>query len=162
MVQYCNPVIRGFHPDPSVCRVGKDFYLVTSTFEFTPGVPVYHSRNLVNWELIGHCLTRDSQAPLKNCRPSGGIFAPTIRYHNGEFFMVTTNVSDRGNFIVYTEDPMGPWSEPVWVEQKGIDPSLLFDNDGAVYFCSNRGMREEDRGIYLCQIDPHTGERVIP
>lgn len=96
MAQYCNTVIGGY-PDPSVCRVGEDFYLVTSTFEFTPGVPVYHSRNLVNWELIGHCLTRDSKAPLKNCRLLGEIFAPTIRYHNGEFFMVTTNVSDRGN-----------------------------------------------------------------
>ena len=89
-MQYNNPIISGFNPDPSICRVGEDFYLVTSTFEFFPGVPIYHSKNLVNWELINYCLTSEEQVRLKNCGPSGGIYAPTIRYHDGTFFMITT------------------------------------------------------------------------
>ena len=93
MTSYRNPVIPGFYPDPSVCRVGEDYYLVTSTFEFFPGVPVFHSRDLVHWEQIGHALTRASQLPLREAPPSGGIYAPTIRYHDGVFYMVTTNVS---------------------------------------------------------------------
>ncbi len=108
-----NPVISGFNPDPSICRVNDDFYLVTSTFEYFPGVPVYHSKDLINWEQIGYCLTRDSQLPLQNCWSSGGIFAPTIRYHNGLFYIITTNVSGGGNFYVTTADPAGEWSEPI-------------------------------------------------
>src|SRR5664279_4755715 len=87
---YQNPIIPGFHPDPSICRVGNDFYLVTSSFEFFPGVPVFHSNDLVHWEQIGHCLTRESQLPLNHVPASGGIYAPTIRYSNGLFYMVTT------------------------------------------------------------------------
>ena len=107
MAKYRNPIIEGFNPDPSICRVGEDFYLVTSTFEFFPGVPIYHSRNLVEWELINYCLTEDSQLNLENCRCSKGIFAPTIRYHDGTFFMITTNVSHQGNFVVHTKDIRG-------------------------------------------------------
>ena len=106
---YRNPVIPGFHPDPSICRVGVEYYLVTSTFEYFPGVPVYHSRDLVHWRPIGHCLTRGSQLSLQHARSSGGIYAPTLRHHNGRFYMVTTNVTDRGNFYVHTEDPGGEW-----------------------------------------------------
>jgi alpha-N-arabinofuranosidase len=148
---YRNPIIPGFHPDPSVCRVGEDYYLVTSSFEFFPGVPVFHSRDLVNWRQIGHCLTRKSQLELGGARPSGGIFAPTIRHHAGRFYMVTTNVTHRGNFYVTASDPAGPWSEPTWVEQGGIDPSLLFDTDGKVYFTSTAG------GITQSTIDIATG-----
>lgn len=159
MAVYQNPVIKGYNPDPSICRVGKDYYLVTSTFEFFPGVPVYHSRNLTDWKMIGYCLTRDSQLPLERCRCSGGIYAPTIRYHDGTFYMITTNVSHGGNFIVYAENPTGPWSEPQWVDQAGIDPSLLFDEDGKVYFCGTHN----DNGrssIVLFQVNPKTGERL--
>ena len=156
-MQYNNPIISGFNPDPSVCRVGEDFYLVTSTFEFFPGVPVYHSKNLVNWTLTGHCLTRDSQLPLEKVHPSGGIYAPTIRHHDGVFFMTTTNVSHGGNFIVHTKDPAGEWSEPAYVNQGGIDPSLFWDDDGSCYFCSNAGM-DGKAGIVGCRIDPMTGE----
>ncbi len=158
---YQNPVIPGFNPDPSVCRVGNDYYLVTSTFEFFPGVPVYHSRDLVNWEHIGYCLTRKSQLPLENCRSSGGIYAPTIRYHNGTFYMVTTNVSGGGNFYVYTKDPAGEWSEPVWVKQGGIDPTLFFDTDGKVYLTSNDNA-EGKTGIALSEIDIETGKILSP
>ena len=103
-MKYRNPIISGYNPDPSICRVGEDYYIVNSSFEFYPGVPVYHSRNLVNWELEGYCLTEESQLDLHGCRPSGGIYAPTIRYHQGTFFMTTTNTSGKGNFIVHTSD----------------------------------------------------------
>lgn len=155
---YQNPVLPGYHPDPSFCRVGEDFYMVTSTFEFFPGVPIYHSRNLVNWELIGHCLTSKEQLELDQCRPSGGIYAPTLRYHNGIFFMTTTNVTHKGNFIIHAEQIHGPWSEPHWMEQGGIDPSLYFEEDRC-YFCSTL-WHEGANGIFLCQIDPFTGKKL--
>lgn len=158
-MKYQNPIIKGFNPDPSICRVGEDFYLVTSTFEFFPGVPIYHSKNLVNWELIGHCLTRDTQLPLQGAVVSKGIYAPTIRYHDGTFFMTTTNVSIGGHFIVHTKDIRGKWSEPAYVDQCGIDPSLFWDDDGKCYFVSN-GLDENNKiGIYLCEVNPFTGEK---
>ncbi|WP_394922165.1 glycoside hydrolase family 43 protein [uncultured Robinsoniella sp.] len=157
-MKYKNPIISGYNPDPSICRVGEDYYVVNSSFEFFPGVPVYHSKNLVNWELLGHCLVNETQLFLHNCRPSGGVFAPTLRYHDGTFFMVTTNVSHKGNFIVHTTDIMGSWSDPVWVNQGGIDPSLLFDDDGSVYFVSTDLDENGETAIYLCRIDPFTGE----
>lgn len=150
---YKNPIIPGFYPDPSICRVGEDYYLVNSTFEYFPGVPIFHSKDLVNWEQIGHCLTRESQLNLKNCAPSGGIYAPTIRYHEGTFYMITTNVCDRQNFIVHTQDPAGEWSDPVWLKQGGIDPSLYFE-DGKCYMVSIPNM------INLCEINPKTGEQL--
>lgn len=160
---YQNPIISGYNPDPSICRVGENFYLVTSTFEFFPGVPIYHSKNLVNWELINYCLTDKEQLPLEGCRPSGGIFAPTIRHHDGIFYMTTTNVTGGGNFIVHTSDIYGKWSSPAWVDQGGIDPSLLFDSDGKVYFCSTaENLPDGRQGIALCEVDPLTGERLTP
>ncbi len=133
---FTNPIIPGFHPDPSICRVGQDYFLVTSSFEYFPGVPLFHSRDLVHWHQIGHVLTRPGQLPFAHWHPFSGIFAPTIRYHNGTFYMITTNVSSRGNFYVLTQDPFGEWSDPVWVDQGGIDPSLFFDDDGRVYLTS--------------------------
>jgi alpha-N-arabinofuranosidase len=135
-----NPVIPGFYPDPSLCRVGDDYYLVNSSFEFFPGVPVFHSKDLVHWRQIGHCLTRKSQLKLDRARASGGIYAPTIRYHDGTFYMVTTLVDAGGNFYVTAKDPAGPWSEPVWLDRGGIDPSLMFDEDGTVYYTRHEGM----------------------
>lgn len=158
---YRNPVLPGFHPDPSLVRVGEDYYLVTSSFEFFPGVPVHRSRDLVHWRLLGHALTRRSQIPLEGAAPSRGIFAPTIRHHDGTFYMITTNVSGGGNFYVTATDPAGPWSEPVWIRgQGGIDPSLFFDEDGTVYLTSTGGRPGTDgeRGIYQSTIDTATGE----
>jgi xylan 1,4-beta-xylosidase len=151
---YTNPIITGFYPDPSICRVDdNDYYLVTSSFEYFPGVPIFHSHDLVHWRQIGHCLTRASQLPLEKTRSSGGIYAPTIRHHNGMFYMVTTNVSVGKHFYVFTENPAGEWSEPIWIEQGGIDPSLLFDDDGKVYFTwTNLG------GILQCELDITTGQ----
>jgi alpha-N-arabinofuranosidase len=159
MYTYHNPILPGFHPDPSVLRDGEDFYLVNSTFEFFPGVPIYHSRNLVNWELAAYCLSRDSQLPLKGARPSGGIYAPTLRKHDGVYYMTTTNVTGGGNFIVHADAIRGPWSEPVWIKQGGIDPSLLW-HDGKCYFCSTGFDKAAGKqGILLCEIDPLTGEQ---
>jgi len=136
---YTNPVIPGGFPDPSICRVGDDYYTVHSSFEYFPGVPVFHSKDLVHWKLVGYCLTRESQLPLKNMRYSGGIYAPTIRYSNGLFYMITTNVDGGGNFYVTAKDPAGPWSEPVWIDVHGMDPSLFFDDDGKVYYTRHEG-----------------------
>ena len=153
---FTNPVIPGMHPDPSACRVGEDYYLVNSSFQFFPGVPLFHSRDLIHWEQIGNVLTRDSQLPVPNANCWGGIYAPTIRYNDGTFYMITTNVSDKGNFLVHTTDPAGEWSDPVWLEQGGIDPSLYFE-DGVCYMVSN-----PDGCIYLCTIDPETGKTLTP
>jgi len=155
MTTYRNPVISGFHPDPSVCRHGDDYYLVTSSFEYFPGVPIFHSRDLVNWRQIGHCLTRASQLDLSKAGSSGGIYAPTIRVRDGNFYMVTTNVSGGGNFFVHTKDPHGEWSDPVFIDQPGIDPDLFFDEDGTVYITSSA-----NQGICQSRIDLESGRRL--
>lgn len=146
---YRNPVLSGFHPDPSVCRAGEDFYLVNSSFGYFPGIPVHHSRDLVHWEQIGNALDRSTQLPLEGAGSSRGIFAPTIRHAGGLFYIVCTNVDSGGNFIVTAADPSGPWSEPVWLSgSSGIDPSLYFEEDGArgglrAWCC---GTREDSAG----------------
>lgn len=158
-IEYGNPIIPGFYPDPSVCRVDEDYYLVTSSFEYFPGVPVFHSRDLINWKQIGHCLTRDSQLDLQGVKSSGGVYAPTIRFHDGTFYLVTTDTTGIGNFYVTAEDPAGDWSDPIRVSQQGIDPSLFFDATGKVYFTSN-GLDWDRAGIYQCEIDIKTGNRL--
>lgn len=153
---FANPIIPGFNPDPSICRVGDEFYLVTSSFEFFPGVPVYHSKDIVHWNLIGHCLTRRSQLHLENAPCSGGIWAPTLRHSDGVFYMITTNRQGGGIFFVTATNPEGPWSEPVRVAQEGIDPSLFFDEDGRVYLTST-GESNGTPGIVQSEIDVKTG-----
>ncbi len=147
-----NPVLPGFHPDPSVCRVGRDFYLVTSSFEYFPGVPIYRSRDLVTWQQVGHCLSRPSQLPLEGAKASGGVWAPTIRHHHGIFYMTTTNMSFGGNFIVSAPSAEGPWSDPIKVEQPGIDPSLFFAEDGTVLYTTASG------GALQSRINVATGQ----
>lgn len=151
---YTNPVIPGFYPDPSICRVDSDYYLVNSTFQYFPGIPVWHSRDLVNWEQIGNAIDRPEQIDLTGAIGWGGLYAPTIRYNDGTYYMINTNVSHGGNFFVTATDPAGPWSDPIWLKQGGIDPSFLFE-DGKCYFTSN-----PDVGIWLCEIDPKTGEQL--
>lgn len=158
-----NPILSGFYPDPSICAVGDDFYLVNSSFAYFPGVPIFHSRDLKHWEQIGNVLDRESQLPLKGCGHSAGIYAPTIRYHDGLFYMITTNVSGGGNFIVQTKDPRGPWSEPYFLgwDAKGIDPSLFFDDDGKCYYVGTRGKEEGgryygDNEIWVQELDLRT------
>lgn len=157
IMQYTNPILPGFHPDPSICRVGDDFYLVTSTFEYFPGIPVFHSRDLVHWEQIGHCLTRDSQVKLVPGAPNClNIYAPTIRYHEGTFYVIVTNVTgdNHGNFIVTATDPSGEWSDPIALPFPGIDPSLFFDDDGKVYYLGT------DCEVYLNEVNIQTGEAI--
>lgn len=154
---YTNPVIQGFHPDPSVCRVGDDYYLVTSSFEYFPGIPIFHSKDLIHWQQIGHCLTRKSQLDLSNTGIWSGVWAPTIRFHKGKFYMITTNVTNGGNFYVTATKPEGPWSDPIWVDKERFDPSLLFDDDGKVYY-TRRGVT----GIVQAEIDIETGKLLTP
>ncbi|MBG0818217.1 glycoside hydrolase family 43 protein [Planomonospora sp. ID82291] len=158
MRTFTNPVIPGFHPDPSVCRVGDDYYLVTSSFEWYPGVPVFHSRDLVNWRRLGHVLDRPSQLPLDGIRPSGGIYAPTIRHRDGVFYVITTLVDGLENLVVTATDPAGPWSEPYLLDLPGaFDPSLFFDDDGSAWVTANRPVGDDGRGeVFLRGLDPAT------
>lgn len=133
-----NPILKGFYPDPSICRVGEDYYLVTSSFEYYPGIPIFHSKDLVHWEQIGHVLDRPSQLNLDSIRVSGGVYAPTIRYHKGVFYVINTLIGKGGNFYVTATNPAGPWSDPVFIKDSpGIDPSLFFDTDDKVYYTGN-------------------------
>ncbi len=146
--EFYNPILSGFYADPSVCRVGDDFYLVNSSFSYFPGVPIFHSKNLVDWKQLGYVLDRPSQLDLDGLPVSSGIFAPTISFHDGLFTMVTTNVRGIGNFYVTAETPAGPWSEPIRLPQiNGIDPSFFFDEDGRAYLVHN-GHPPEDQPLY--------------
>lgn len=163
-----NPILPGFHPDPSLCRVGEDYYMVTSSFEWFPGLPIFHSKDLVNWEQIGHVLNRPSQLQMKDgLKASWGLWAPTIRYHNGLYYVICTATGCGGNFFVTAKNPEGPYSEPIFIKDApGIDPSLFFDDDGKVWYCGSingndkippRSYPAEDR-IYVQQLDLATGE----
>jgi len=163
-----NPVIAGFHPDPSIVRVERDYYLVTSSFAYSPGLPVFHSTDLVNWEQIGHALTRRSQLTLENGEGiSRGIFAPTLRFHDGLFYIITTDVDGIGNFYITARDPAGPWSDPVRLpEIRGIDPDLFFDDDGRVYITHNgepegAPLYDGHRAIWMWEYDMKA-RKVIP
>jgi alpha-N-arabinofuranosidase len=158
-VSYRNPVLPGFYSDPSVCRVGGDYYMVHSSFGYFPGVPIFHSTNLVNWEQIGHVLTTASQARLDQAGVTLGIFAPTLRCHQGRYYMITTNVTAGGTFYVTAEDPHGPWSEPIAAAMPGIDPSLFFDDDGRAWVTSTVNWGKDiHEGIHLAEIDLATGK----
>ena len=154
-----NPILSGFYPDPSICRVGDTYYIVNSTFAYFPGVPVFASKDLCHFRQIGNILERPSQLPLGNDGMSRGIFAPTIRYYDGVYYMITTNVSFGGNFIVTATDPAGPWSEPHYLKgAEGIDPSIFFDEDGKCYYIGTRpnpdGVRYNgDWYIYIQELD---------
>ncbi|MRT92806.1 glycoside hydrolase family 43 protein [Ancylomarina sp. 16SWW S1-10-2] len=139
-----NPILPGYHPDPSICRVGDDYYLINSTFLWFPGIPVYHSNDLVNWELIGHVINRPEQMDFTGLPDKLGVFAPTIRYHEGLFYVINTCVGCGMNFYVTASNPAGPWSDPVWLpEAPGIDPSLMWDDDGKCYYTGMTGVEEQ-------------------
>ena len=160
-MSYQNPIIPGFYPDPSICHKGSDYYLVNSSFEYFPGVPLWHSRNLTSWTQTGHVLTRNSQLELGNCPASAGVFAPTIREHAGRFYMITTNVclfpKGTPNFLVYTDDSEGEWSEPVYIQHMGIDPTLFFDDDERVYYAGTGFDENGKQGIVLFEINVNDG-----
>ncbi|MPY59260.1 glycoside hydrolase family 43 protein [Streptomyces spongiae] len=151
-----NPVVPGFHPDPSICQAGSDYYLACSSFEYFPGVPLFHSRDLVHWRQIGNVLDRPSQLRLPpETTSSGGIYAPTLRHHDGRFWLITTNVHDGGHLLVTATDPAGAWSDPIRLPSvPGIDPDLAWDDEGNCW-CTYAGIEQ-------IRIDPHTGQSFGP
>lgn len=158
--EYTNPILRGVNPDPSICRVADDYYLVTSSMYLYPGVPVYHSRDLVHWRCIGHCLTRPAHFfPDKN-KNSPMMYAATLRYNRGTFYLITTDVHGGGNFFVTAQNPAGPWSDPVQIDRPVFDPSLFFDDDGKVYY-TRRG-EFKDKDIVQAEIDVRSGRLLTP
>lgn len=164
--QYQNPVAAGFFPDPSITRNGDDYYMVASSFTYTPGLPILHSRDLVNWRLLSYALTRPSQLDMAGLQVSRGIFAPTLRYHDGTYYLITTVVDRGGNFILTASDPAGPWSDPIWLpEVQGIDPDIFFDDDGKVYIAHNsdpvESLYEGHKAIWLWQYDPRS-QKIVP
>lgn len=157
-----NPLIAGFHPDPSVTRVGEEYLLASSTFEYLPGIPVRRSRDLVTWEVIGHVVDRPEQADVRDIPTAGGLWAPTIRFHDGRFWVAVTDAMGRGTLIYTATDPAGPWSDGVVVSGvDGIDPDLAWDEDGTCYLTYSAlrlaSTREHD-GIEQIRVDPETGE----
>ncbi len=158
--EYANPILQGFYPDPSVVRVGADYYLVNSTFAWFPGIPVFHSRDLVNWTQIGNAIDRPTQLNFTKMTMWQGVYAPDISWHDGKFYILNTCVGCGGNFVITASNPAGPWSDPAWLpEIDGIDTSLFFDDEGTAWI-SNNGPPPETpryeghRAIWLQQFDP--------
>lgn len=133
-----NPILPGFYPDPSVCKVKGSYYLINSTFAYFLGIPIFKSDDLLNWEQIGNVLDRPEQLNLKGLDVSQGIFAPALSYAKGIYYITCTVVGEKNNFIVTATNPEGPWSNPVWIpEVEGIDPSLFIDEDNRSYIIYN-------------------------
>ena len=156
-----NPIIPGFYPDPSICRAGDDYYLTCSSFELYPGIPVFHSKDLANWEQISYAMTMENDFHTTANMGTGGVMAPTIRYYDGVFYIINCNFADKGNFYVTARDPRGPWSKPHWITDiPDIDCSLFFDNDGACYLVSPGNDSSEDNGraFFLTPYDIQAGK----
>jgi len=156
-----NPIIPGFYPDPSICRVGDDYYLACSSFETYPGIPVFHSKDLAHWEQICYAMTMENGFHVNADSGVGGVMAPTIRWHDGTFYIINANFGDKGNFYVTAKDPAGPWSEPHWItDVPDIDCSLFFDHDGSCYLVSPGNDETEDNGraIFLTPYDIKEGK----
>ncbi len=165
---YSNPILAGFYPDPSICRVGEDYYLVNSTFAYFPGIPTFHSRDLVHWTQLGHVVTRPAQLNYDGLGVSRGIFAPSISHHAGTFYLVCTMVDAGGNFLMTATNPAGPWSDPVWLGFDGIDPSIFFDDDGRAWLVNNgpppdnRPLYDGHRAIWLQEFDARAAKLTGP
>lgn len=156
---FANPVLPGFYPDPSIVAVGDDYYLVNSTFSWFPGLPVFHSRDLVGWTQVGNAIDRPGMIDLSGLGTARGLFAPAIEYHDGLYWIVNTCIDCRGNFVITAKSPEGPWSDPVWLEFGGIDPSLVFGDDGRAWIVYNDAppgepLYEGHRAIWLQRFDP--------
>jgi xylan 1,4-beta-xylosidase len=158
---YRNPILKGFYPDPSITRSGDDFYLVTSTFAWFPGLPVFHSRDLVHWTQIGNAIDRPGQLDFGRLGLSRGVFAPDISEHGGTFYILNTCVDCGGNYLITATDPAGPWSDPIWLPEieGGIDPSLFWDEDGKAWILNNgppqgTPLYEGHRAIWIQRFDP--------
>lgn len=157
-----NPLIAGFNPDPSVVRAGDDYYLVTSSFEYLPGLPVYHSTDMVTWTQVGNVATRQEQLRVEDVRTGGGAWAPTIRHRDGAFYVIVTVAMGRGAVLFTATDPAGPWSDGTPLEVDGIDPDLAWDDEGTAYVTySALGLTPKNlgvhRGIEQVRVDLATG-----
>jgi xylan 1,4-beta-xylosidase len=165
--QYLNPVLAGFYPDPSIVRVGEDYYLVNSSFSYYPGIPVFHSKDMVNWVQIGHVLDRPSQLKLDSLGISRGVFAPAISYYDSTFYVINTLVDGIGNFYVTAKNPAGPWSDPILLDFEGIDPAFFFDDNGKAYIVNNGSPKKEPlydghRAIWIQEFDLTTQKLIGP
>ncbi len=164
---YENPILPGYYPDPSIERVGNDYYMVNSTFAYYPGIPVWHSTDLVNWTQIGNAIDRPGQLDFSGLATSRGVFAPAISHHDGTFYIVNTCVDCKGQFVITAKDPKGPWSDPVWLPFGGIDPSIFWDDDGKAYMVWNDAPEGETlydghRAIWMQEFDPKALTTVGP
>ena len=157
---FSNPVIAGFAPDPSVCRAGDDFYLANSSFTMRPGLPIYHSRDLAHWQLIGYAAGRDAGTSFVGSTTDGGIYAPTLRYHDGTFYLIVKNTTSGHNELYATRDPAGTWSDPkaIGPDWDGdIDPDLFFDADGSAYVARRIGIGDGSKANqFAWHFDPQT------
>ncbi|WP_043671084.1 glycoside hydrolase family 43 protein [Streptomyces xylophagus] len=158
-----NPLIPGFHPDPSICRVGDDYFIAVSSFEYLPGIPIFHSRDLADWTLIGHVADRPGQLDVGQVATLGGAWAPTLRHHDGRFWCVVTDAKGRGSLIFTAERPEGPWSDgTVMRGVDGIDPDIAWDDDGTCYITYSGlllgGAAPTHLGIQQVRMDPETGQ----
>ena len=175
MSQIQNPILPGFFPDPSICRVGDDYYLANSSFEWFPGVPLHHSRDLMNWRFAGHALTRKSQLDLRGVPDSAGVWAPSLSRADGQFWLIYTNLRNTGMgrpfkdleiFLTTATDVAGPWSEPVELNSVGFDPSLFHDDDGRKWLVNMlwdfRKGRGRFAGIVVQEFDPKTQKLIGP
>ncbi len=156
-----NPILAGYYPDPSICKAGDDYYIVNSSFAYYPGLPLFHSKDLLNWKLIGYAMNRPEQLNLDGAGVSRGLFAPAITFHKGTFYIVCTEVSKLGNFVITAKDPKGLWSNPIKLpEVNGIDPSLFFDDNGKVYVVynsippDNKTLWDGHRTIRMYELNP--------
>lgn len=154
-----NPIIPGFYPDPFICKCGDDYYIACSSFELCPGIPIFHSKDLAHWEQICYAITPDNGFHMEKNSMVGGLMAPTLRYHNGTFYIINANFSDKGNYIITAKNPAGPWSMPHWLDDvPGIDASIFFDDDGKCYIMGtgdvwDNGTGVKERGIWLAEYD---------
>lgn len=163
--EYHNPILQGFYPDPSIIRVGKDYYLANSTFAYFPGIPIFHSRDLVNWKQVGNAIDRPDQFDFSGLAVSEGMFAPSISEHAGTWYIVNVCVGCGGNFVITAKDPAGPWSKPTFIRglDGAIDASLFFDEDGSAWIVYNalppgKPLYEGHRAIWLQRFDPASGQ----
>ncbi len=164
--QYRNPIVAGYYPDPSIVRVGEDYYLANSSFAHFPGIPIFHSRDLVNWTQIANAIDRPTQLDFSKRRVSEAVFAPDISYHAGTFYIANTCVECGGNFVITARDPKGPWSDPTWLPFEGIDPSIYWEGDRA-WIVNNRAPAgparyEGHRALWVQEFDWRAGKMVGP
>ncbi|UOQ96409.1 glycoside hydrolase family 43 protein [Hymenobacter sp. 5317J-9] len=165
-IELVNPILSGFYPDPSIVKVGADYYLVNSTFSYYPGIPVMHSRDLKNWKQVGNVISRPSQMSFLGDRMTRGLFAPAIEYHNGTYYVTCTQIDHKGNFVVTAKNPAGPWSDPTFLPQvRGIDPSLYFEGDKAYVIYNsdppdNKPLYDGHRSIKIIELNPQTLQTV--